>query len=78
MPCIKIIDSIKIYVYLRDHNPPHFHIMYAEFEELIEIKTLNTFSGEIPRKQRRKVIKWAIDNQVFLMTKWKQFNPKKK
>ncbi|MEZ4829116.1 MAG: DUF4160 domain-containing protein [Bacteroidia bacterium] len=32
MPCIKTIGSIKIYMYLRDHNPPHFHVMYAESE----------------------------------------------
>jgi len=39
MPCIKIINSIKIYIYIDDHNPPHF---YAEYEELIEIKTLKS------------------------------------
>lgn len=35
MPCLKIIDSIKIYIYVRDHNPPHFHTIVAEHEELI-------------------------------------------
>ncbi|MEM6768431.1 MAG: DUF4160 domain-containing protein [Bacteroidota bacterium] len=78
MPCIKIIGSIKLYVYLRDHNPPHFHAMYAEYEELIEIESLETFSGKIPIKQRRKVIQWATQNREFLMKKWIQFNPKKK
>jgi len=51
MPCIKIIDSIKIDMYSRDHSPPHFHVMYAEFEELIEIKSLETHTGSIPKKQ---------------------------
>lgn len=78
MPCIKIIDSIKIYVYLRDHNPPHFHAIYSEFEELIEIKSLETYSGEIPRKQRKMVIKWAENNREFLIGKWNQYNPNKK
>jgi len=44
MPCIKIIDSIKIYVYSNDHNPPHFYAIYAENEELIEIETLETYA----------------------------------
>ena len=48
MPCIKIIGSIRLYVYARDHNPPHFHAMYAEYEELIVIKTLETYAGALP------------------------------
>lgn len=35
-PAIKIIDAIKIDVYSREHPPPHFHAIYAEYEELIE------------------------------------------
>lgn len=56
MPCIKTIDSIKVYIYARDHNPPHFHAIHAENEELIEIKTMKTYSGHLPSKQRKKVI----------------------
>lgn len=37
MATIKVIDSIKIDIYSREHPPPHFHILYAEFEELIII-----------------------------------------
>lgn len=75
MPCIKIIDSVKIYMYSRDHNPPHFHVMYAEFEELIEIKSLETYTGSISKKQRKKVIDWASAKQDYLMKKWLEFNP---
>ena len=75
MPCIKIIDSIKLYVYARDHNPPHFHAIYAEHEELIEIKSLKTYSGRLPKTQRKKVVNWAGKNQDYLMRKWKEFNP---
>ena len=75
MPCIKIIDSIKIYIYLRDHNPPHFHAIYAEHEELIKIKSLDNYSGRIPKAQRKKVINWAKENQDYLLKKWKEYNP---
>lgn len=37
MPTIKIIEGTKIDVYSREHPPPHFHALYAEYEELIEI-----------------------------------------
>ncbi len=74
MPCIKKLDSIKIYIYSRDHNPPHFHAVYAEYEELIKIEDLSTYSGEIPFKQRRKVIVWAEINKDFIINQWQKFN----
>lgn len=77
MPCIKIIDSIKIYVYARDHNPPHFHAIYVENEELIEIQNLKTYSGNLPKTQRKKVVDWASKNQGYLMEKWNELNPSK-
>lgn len=74
MPCIKTIDSIRIYIYVRDHNPPHFHVIYAEYEELILIENFNTYIGLIPEKQRKKVINWAIKNQKYLMDTWTKLN----
>lgn len=75
MACIKIIDGIKIYIYTRDHNPPHFHICIAEYEELIRIEDLSTFSGEVPKKYRKKVINWASGNSAFLNREWNKLNP---
>ena len=76
MPTIKIIDSIKIDIYSREHPPPHIHVLYAEYEELIEIESLNTYIGKIPIAQRKKVINWADDKQDYLMGIFKQLNPR--
>lgn len=76
MPTLKIIDSIKIDVYSREHPPPHFHVIYAEHEELIEIKTFTTYAGNLPKVQRNKVIEWAKANQDYLMENFKRLNPK--
>ena len=74
MPCIKIIDSIKLYVYANDHNPPHFHAIYAEYEELIVIESLENYSGLIPKNQRKKVLNWASKNQAFILKQWNKMN----
>ncbi len=74
MPTIATIDSIKILVYFDDHPPPHFHAEYNEHEEIFEILTFNTQKGKLPSNQRKKVLKWAMDNQDFLLRKWDQFN----
>lgn len=76
MPTIKIIDSVKIDVYSRDHPPPHFHAKYAEFEELIEIESLKTYAGELPKAQRKKVISWATKNKILLLELFKTLNPR--
>lgn len=77
MACIKIIDSIKIYIYRRDHNPPHFHAIIAEYEELIEIESLETYSGYLPKKYRSKVIDWASKQKQLLMDNWNIQNGRK-
>ncbi len=74
MPTVKTIDKIKIDVYSREHPPPHFHAKFAEFEELIEIETLETYAGNLPRVQRKKVTDWAADNKQFLLDVFKQLN----
>jgi len=76
MPTVKIIDSVKIDLYSREHPPPHFHALYAEFEELIEIETLETYRGNLPITQRKKVIEWAKGKRVFLIDNFKRLNPR--
>lgn len=75
MPVVHTIDSIKIFIYFFDHAPPHFHAEYNEYEELFEIKTLETLIGSLPNKQRKKVLAWAKDNQDKLMAAWNENNP---
>ncbi|MEZ4850870.1 MAG: DUF4160 domain-containing protein [Bacteroidia bacterium] len=70
MPTYFRFDGIKIDLYFNDHVPPHFHAIYAEYEELIEIQTLQTYQGTLPTRQHKKVIKWAEENQQILMEIW--------
>lgn len=35
MPEISRFYGIIIYMYLQDHNPPHFHARYEEYEIMI-------------------------------------------
>jgi hypothetical protein len=57
-------DGIRIYVYRRDHNPPHFH---AEYEAVIDIRTLDVIAGELPGKQLKKVRRWTEKVQPMLL-----------
>lgn len=74
MPTIHIIGAIRILMYFDDHNPPHFHAEYNEYEGLISIENLELIEGKIPNKQLKKVIEWASENQDKLMEYWTEFS----
>ena len=67
--------GIKIYVYDFDHNPPHFHAISAEYEVLIDIKNIEILRGEMPSSKLKKVLKWAKNNQKYLLKEFETLNP---
>jgi hypothetical protein len=40
MPTISTFYGILIQMFWQEHAPPHFHALYAEYEALFDIKTL--------------------------------------
>ena len=41
---------VKIF-FTREHNPPHFHAVYGEYNGIFDIKTLEMIEGDMPRKR---------------------------
>jgi hypothetical protein len=76
MPTVKIVDSIKIDLYSREHPPPHFHAIFADFEALITIQNFEIYAGRLLKPQLNKVINWARDNQEMLLDNFKRLNPR--
>jgi len=52
MPRLSQFYGIVIYMYYRDHAPPHFHAIYGEDEAAIEIATGTILAGSLPRRAR--------------------------
>ena len=59
MPRISQFYGIAIYMYYRDHAPPHFHAIYAEHEAEFDIATATVTEGRLPRRARKIVTEWA-------------------
>ena len=59
MPTISQFFGIVIQMFWREHAPPHFHALYAEHEALIDIQTLDTIGGKLPRRAMALVLEWA-------------------
>jgi hypothetical protein len=70
MPCISQFFGIMIYMYHRDHSPPHFHAEYGEHEALFEIATLKVIRGSLPGRVHNLVLEWADLHREELMEDW--------
>ena len=70
MPAVTRFFGIVIRMYFNDHEPAHFHAQYGEFESLIEIGTLATLRGELPRRALALVLEWAALHRQELRSDW--------
>jgi hypothetical protein len=57
-------------MFFDEHNPPHFHAFYGEYEALIEIHTLTVFAGHLPPRALGLVIEWATLHHDELLNDW--------
>lgn len=71
MPTISSFYGILIQMYWDDHAPPHFHALYAEHEAIINIQTLRTMKGSLPRRAKAFVLEWARQHREELLEDWK-------
>jgi hypothetical protein len=70
MPRICQFYGIAIYMYYRDHAPPHFHAIYGEYEAEVEIATATVLEGKLPRRARNLVSEWAAAHRDELQHNW--------
>ena len=57
MPIISRFFGILIYMYWRDHCPPHFHAKYQDDEAVIDIET-GQVNGQMSVRALRLIEEW--------------------
>ncbi len=70
MPEIARFYGIIIKLFFSDHPPPHFHVVYGEYNALFDIETLEIIEGDLPNRAQKMVIEWATRYQTELMDMW--------
>nr|VFJ86665.1 MAG: protein of unknown function (DUF4160) [Candidatus Kentron sp. LFY] len=70
MPEISRFLGTIIYMYFNEHNPPHFHAEYNEFNASISIETLGLIEGKLPSRVMSLVVEWAQEHQDELWKNW--------
>ena len=71
MPEISSFYGIAIYMYMSEHNPPHFHVKYQGYEAIITIKD-GVITGSLPRRALRMVYEWLDQHQEELLANWER------
>lgn len=72
MPEISRFYGLVIKIFYDDHNPPHFHAEYGEYEVLVNITTLAIMSGRLPARALGMVTEWAALHQGELRDAWER------
>lgn len=70
MPTISIFYGIVIQMFCGDHAPPHFHALYAEYEVIINISTLEVINGDMPKRALALILEWAFEHRAALLEDW--------
>ena len=70
MPEISLFYGIRITMNWDEHNPPHFHVEYAEFNASIDIQRSQIIRGALPNKQLKIVLAWCEIHRDELMQNW--------
>ena len=70
MPEISLFYGIRVTMNWSDHNPPHFHVEYAEYQANIRIQDSVLDVGSLPNKQLKLVLAWCDMHKDELMQNW--------
>jgi hypothetical protein len=68
MPEISRFFGILIRMYFDDHNPRHFHAIYAGNEAEIAIEPIEVVEVKLPARAASMVFEWAALHQRELLT----------
>ena len=74
MPEISRFLGIIIKMFSDDHNPPHFHVEFAEFRATFSIETGQMIQGNLPQSKAPLVTAWAIIHKEELIKNWEKLS----
>lgn len=70
MPTVMRYRGLRVFINWDDHNPPHFHVEYGSDEMLVRIDDAEPMSGDLPPKQKKLILAWAVLRRDELMEDW--------
>ena len=71
MPIVARFYGILIKMYFKEHGSPHFHALYAEYNGVFDIESLEMIEGDLPNRAQKLVKEWAEMYHDDLNEMWK-------
>lgn len=59
-------------VFHSDHNPPHIHVQYGEYEASVEIRTGKLMQGKLPPRLYKLLRAWLRLRRGDVMAAWQE------
>ncbi len=73
MPCVVRDGTYSVYVYARDHPPPHCHVYWkADRASMVDLMTLQVIAGDRLPRQGKALVR---ANVAALLAAWNRLNP---
>jgi len=76
VPEISRFLGIVIGMFYNDHNPPHFHATYGEYEVAVSIRDGAVLWGGLPRRALGHVQEWRQTHMAELEDNWERARKK--
>jgi hypothetical protein len=70
MPVISRFFGIVVFMFWREHAPPHFHAKYGDDEVVVEIET-GTATGTMSKRGLALVQEWRALHKEELLENWR-------
>lgn len=70
MPRLSAFHGIVIYLYIRDHGPPHVHAHHGSDRASFDIATGGVLAGTLGIRQARLVRRWIELHRSELDAAW--------
>ena len=71
MPEICRFYGLFIFMNFNDHNPPHFHVWYADFKITVTIAD-GIVEGKMPKRALNMIFEWLELHRNELMQNWEK------
>jgi hypothetical protein len=63
--------GIKISMNYNEHNPPHFHAEYQDYEITVDIGN-GSITGKMPKRAIKLIWDWLDEHQDELLENWER------
>lgn len=70
MPILSTFFGIIVRIFHGDHNPPHIHVEYSEYEAIIDIKSGKIIEGNLPIRAKKLMKEWHKLHSKELEKAW--------